>query len=44
MDPPAFRKARLRSEQEQQIMKEAAIVGKKKNDDYEDDLEQQIPE
>lgn len=44
MDPPAFRKARLRSEQENEIMmKEAALVGKKKGT-YDDYLEEEIPE
>lgn len=37
MDPPAFRKARLRSEQEHEIMQQAALVSKKKNN-YDDFL------
>lgn len=44
MDPPAFRKARLRSEQENEIMKQAVLVGKKKNSDYDEYLEEEIPE
>ena len=43
MDPPAFRKARLRSEQEHEIMKEVALVSKKKAD-LDDFLQEEIPE